>query len=168
MLQSRNRKRRQRPVVQRILMTCRCFLSHLYIKTIILPRQVQDKHTESQTKRREKRFRAQVYLSAGQAAHVLHAVADHPGQVRQRLRCCCCSEASHRHRRRVGRHRLGVNCCRNSVKDQPCAKWSPSCFECFPYVCLEPVLVKKIVLYTNGAKSGVDQSCAKTRKLKCR
>ena len=118
-----------------------------------MPRQVQDKHTESQTKRREKRFRAQVYLSAGQAAHVLHAVADHPGQVRQRLRCCCCcSEASHRHRRRVGRHRLGVNCCRNSVQDQPCAKWSPSCFECFPYVCPEPVLVKKIVLYINGAK----------------
>jgi hypothetical protein len=28
-------------------------------------------------------------------------------------------------------------------------------FECFPYVCPEPVLVKRSFLYINGSKSGV-------------
>jgi hypothetical protein len=60
--------------------------------------------------------------------------------------------------RAAGRgHDVGVvsTVIRVGVKQPLACKKTALFFECFPYVCPEPVLVKCSFLYINGAKSGV-------------
>jgi hypothetical protein len=39
-----------------------------------------------------------------------------------------------------------------TISNRKLCKKTVSCFECFPYVCPEPVLTKRSFFYTNGSK----------------
>ena len=40
-----------------------------------------------------------------------------------------------------------------AISNWKLCKKTVSCFECFPYVCPEPVLAKRSFFYTNGSKN---------------
>eukprot|EP01046_Picozoa_sp_COSAG06_P033138 COSAG06_NODE_3362_length_5453_cov_5.741688_9_plen_127_part_00 len=118
------------------------FLSHLCIKTIFLPRQARDKHRESTPK--------QTVLSGAAANSAASELAGKDGggggseeeQVTAKF-----TEALARFREAQGlfegaREHVTESVEIDTALENAGEKRSHSFFECFPYVCPEPVLVK--------------------------
>jgi hypothetical protein len=103
-------------------------ICHFILKMTILPRQARDKRRES----------AQRVMRLSQAEGFLEGVRPGFGAALLEVRETPFLKSQ---------FKLGKSTLLNA-KAQVVALF----FECFPYVCSEPVLVKKIVLYINGAK----------------
>jgi hypothetical protein len=137
--------------------TCKTvFFRHLYIKMMILPRQARDKHRENSKTCVRHHKKTSHHDNAVTTQHIAaHSTAQHKATAQhstaKQLRQA--SWSTH-----VSRTR-GPN---SGVMTRPCRPYSPSpacekrhSFLNFSYVCPEPVLVKRCILYINGARSGV-------------
>eukprot|EP01046_Picozoa_sp_COSAG06_P057580 COSAG06_NODE_11271_length_1534_cov_49.620209_1_plen_231_part_00 len=130
------------------------FLSHLYIKTIILPRQARDKHRENSKK--DAVFRTAL-AAAGRDETPGELLADEPLAI------------GNSHDLPVALQQVVQPVGGRGVLARPfgalarfllprCGfthlRKTPLFFGCFPYVYPEPALAKCSFLYINGAKSG--------------
>jgi hypothetical protein len=121
-------------------------LRHLYMKSIILPRQARDKHRENSKKSnsdqqacRSMRLQKIDPLAAFNKQKRQPSPENSNGWSGETHRCVLRASCRHHHiRQRIARdHTLELGVL------SLCLTKHGTCFECFPYVCPEPVLVKR-------------------------